>query len=91
MTVGRDILAVVVAVDSPLGRVARAVDVLSSHVPAVAQPLVCSFCVGSGWPCRSFLDAAQHVNDRGVDVGMVVPVDLHPVLWPQKKPAARVS
>ncbi|GAA3040636.1 hypothetical protein [Actinokineospora globicatena] len=90
MNLGRDIVATVIAADSPLGQVARAVDIATSHLPAVHQPRACPFCVAAGWPCRPFLDAAQHITDHGVDVAGLVPRDLQQVLWPDK-PAIRAS
>ncbi|GAA3041165.1 hypothetical protein [Actinokineospora globicatena] len=91
MNLGRDIVATVAAADSPLGQVARAVDVLSSHLPTPRQPRACPFCLASRWPCRPFLDTAQHITDHGVDAASLVPRDLHQVLWPDNKPATRAS
>ncbi|RLK58577.1 hypothetical protein [Actinokineospora cianjurensis] len=91
MNLGRDIVATVAAADSPLGQVARAVDVLSSHLPTSRQPRACPFCLAAGWPCRPFLDAAEHITDHGVHVASLVPRDLHQVLWPANKSTTRAS
>ncbi|GAA2975556.1 hypothetical protein [Actinokineospora diospyrosa] len=88
MSTMRDIVATVVVVDCPLGQVARAVDDLSSHLPAEQEPGVCPFCVNAQWPCGRFLAAAQHIAGCGVDVSSLVPVALHPVLWPATKRSA---
>ncbi|MBP2337286.1 hypothetical protein [Saccharothrix coeruleofusca] len=71
-----------VDVDSPLGRVGVAVDELAAHLPMPGTQTRCPLCSTMTWPCASFLDAARHLHDGGVPVGLLVPLDLHPVLWP---------
>ncbi|WP_026421709.1 hypothetical protein [Actinokineospora inagensis] len=79
----RDILAIIVAQDSALGQVDLAVNVLSAHLPVVGRPAVCPLCLARRWPCRGFLDAAARIHAVGIGLHELVPVDLHPILWPE--------
>ncbi|MGM1058535.1 hypothetical protein [Saccharothrix sp. Mg75] len=78
----RDVVAVVVAVDSPVGRVATAIDELTTHLPSTGQQLFCPICSARSWPCPPFHDAAHLVIAAGVRLADLVPVDLHSRLWP---------
>ncbi|SMD27469.1 hypothetical protein [Kibdelosporangium aridum] len=54
------IIAVVVAVDSPLGRAVEAVDKLTAHLPSPREPQECPLCLEQSWPCHGFYAAALH-------------------------------
>lgn len=78
----RGVVAVVVAADSPTGRVATAIDDLTTHLPTVGQQSSCSVCSARSWPCPPFHDASHRVIAAGVRLADLVPVDLHARLWP---------
>jgi hypothetical protein len=78
----REVTAVVVAIDSPAGRVVEAIEQLSAHLPAPDQPAVCPLCSRQTWPCGGFDAAARHIQAAGMPIGFLVPLDLHPTLWP---------
>jgi hypothetical protein len=82
----RDVLAVVVAADSPAGRLAEAINDLTAHLPTPDEPDVCPMCSGKFWPCAGFDGAAHRVHTARLRVGDLVPLDLHPRLWPQHSP-----
>lgn len=82
----REIVAVIVAADSPAGRVAEAMSDLSAHLPDVGEPQVCPMCMGQSWPCAGFDRAAHLVMTAGLRLAELVPLDLHPRLWPPKRP-----
>ncbi|MEC3974283.1 hypothetical protein [Amycolatopsis sp. H20-H5] len=78
----RAVEGVVVASDSPAGRAAEAINDLTMHLPDPDDSGVCPTCAGRFWPCRYFDDAAHRVHTARLRVGDVVPLDLHPRLWP---------
>ncbi|GAB3902233.1 hypothetical protein ACFQ1S_05640 [Kibdelosporangium lantanae] len=78
----RDITAMVVAAESPIGRVIEAIELLTSHLPPVDQPAVCSLCSPQSWPCPAFDAAAEQIQAGAMPIGYLVPLDLHPRLWP---------
>jgi hypothetical protein len=84
MAVGmREIVAVVVAADSPLGRAGATVDELTSHLPPPGEHQPCPLCPRQAWPCAGFdLVATRLQSAYQLGLGMVVPLDLHPRLWP---------
>jgi hypothetical protein len=78
----REVVAVIVAADSPIGRVAQAVDDVAGHLPPRQEPQACPLCLSQSWPCARFDDAAHRVQTAGLRLGELVPLDLHPRLWP---------
>jgi hypothetical protein len=78
----REIIAVVVAADSPAGRIAQAIDDMTAHLPTPEEPRACPLCSARSWPCARFHEAAHRVQAAGVRVGELVPLDLHARLWP---------
>lgn len=84
----REVRAVIVAADSPLGRVSQAVDDLAAHLPSPEQPRVCPLCSDRSWPCGRFDDAAHRVLAAGLRLGDLVPLDLHERLWPPRRTQA---
>lgn len=85
----RDIVAVVVAADSPAGRAAQAIDEVTAHLPASDEPWACPLCSTQSWPCPRFDEAAHQVQAAGLRLGELVPLDLHPRLWPTPQPRSR--
>ncbi|MGH3752941.1 MAG: hypothetical protein ACRDRP_09630 [Pseudonocardiaceae bacterium] len=85
----RAIVAVVVAADSPAGRIAAAIDEVTAHLPAPDEPWGCPLCSAQSWPCARFHDAAHHVMNAGLRLDTFVPDDLHPRLWPPRQPPSR--
>lgn len=79
----REIVAVVVAADSPAGRVAAAIDEVTAHLPPTQEPWACPLCSTQSWPCSRFDTAAHRVMTAGLRLAEFVPDDLHPRLWPQ--------
>lgn len=84
----RGVVALAVAADSPLGRAADAVGVATTHLPPPGEHAQCAVCRDSPWPCGPFDTAARELAALGIPVGYLIPLDLHPVLWP---PAAATS
>lgn len=78
----REVAAVVVAIDSPVGRVIEAVDQLTTHLPGPDEPTVCALCTAQTWPCTGFDAAARRLQTTGMAIGYLVPLDLHSTLWP---------
>ena len=78
----RAVTAIVVAADSPLGRLVGAIEQLSTHLPTPEQPGTCLFCSMRAWPCASFDAAVRHLQTSGLPIGYLIPLDLHPELWP---------
>ncbi len=76
------IIAVVVAVDSPLGRAVEAVDKLTAHLPSPREPQECPLCLEQSWPCHGFYAAALHIHAARLWIAELVPPHLHPRLWP---------
>lgn len=70
-------VAVVVAADSLVERVARTIDDMTGHLPAAEEPEVCPLCFTQSWLCTRFDDAAYRVQAAGVRLGELVPQDLH--------------
>jgi hypothetical protein len=85
----RPIVAVVVAADSPAGRVAEAIDEVTAHLPVPDEPRACPLCSVQSWPCARFHDAAHRVMAVGLRLGEFVPEDLHPRLWPPQQQPSR--
>ncbi len=83
MTGRRESRVVIVAVDSPMGQVVRGIDDLAAHLPAASTPRTCPLCLAEVWPCARFHDAASQVQAAGVRLAVLIPPDLHPLLWPQ--------
>ncbi|WP_257902921.1 hypothetical protein [Saccharothrix obliqua] len=54
----RAIVALAVAVDSPLGRAGGAVDALAAHLPPPEEHARCAVCRDQPWPCGPFDSAA---------------------------------
>lgn len=71
----------VVALDSPVGRVVDAIEQLTVHLPTPARPSACPLCSWQNWPCAGFDAAARHLQAAGVPIGYLVPLDLHSTLW----------
>ncbi len=84
----REIVAVIVAADSPAGRVAQAIDDMTAHLPTPDEPQACPLCSSQSWPCARFDDAAHHVQAAGMRLGELVPLDLHNRLWPPTPPSS---
>lgn len=82
----REVIAVIVAADSPIGRVVQAIDDVAAHLPPPQEPQACPLCFTQSWPCARFDDAAHRVQAAGLRVGELVPLDLHPRLWPPSPP-----
>jgi hypothetical protein len=82
----RRMVGLVVAANSPAGRAAEAINALTRHLPDPGAPTVCPTCAGRFWPCAYFDEAAYHVHIARLRVGDVVPLDLHPRLWPPPAP-----
>lgn len=82
----REVLAVIVAADSPVGRVSQAVDDLAAHLPSPDQPRACPLCTAQSWPCAGFDDAAHRALAAGLRLSDLVPLDLHERLWPRRRP-----
>lgn len=83
----REVVAVIVAADSPFGQVAQAIDDLAAHLPPPQEPQECPLCFTQPWPCARFHDAAHRVHAAGLRLGELVPLDLHPRLWPPATPS----
>jgi hypothetical protein len=79
----RQIVAVIVAADSPVGRIAQAIDDMTAHLPSAEKPQACPLCSTHSWPCTRFHNAADRVHAAGLRLGELVPLDLHTRLWPQ--------
>jgi hypothetical protein len=84
----REVVAVIVAADSPTGRVAKAIDELTAHLPPPKEPWACPLCSIESWPCSRFDTAAHQVMTAGLRLRDWIPNDLHPRLWPQPQPSA---
>lgn len=82
----REVLAVIVAADSPAGRVSQAIDDIAAHLPSPDQPQACPLCSNRFWPCDRFDAAASHVLAAGLRLSDLVPLDLHQRLWPRMRP-----
>src|SRR4051794_33281230 len=80
----RDGVAVMVAADSPAGRVAEILDQLARHLPA-PRAVSCSCCSTEGWPCSGFDDAAHRLQAAGLRLSEFVPLDLRSRVWPPPK------
>ncbi|WP_275295191.1 hypothetical protein [Amycolatopsis sp. La24] len=78
----RRMASLIVAADSPVGRVSEALNDLARHLPEPGAPDACPTCAGRYWPCSYFDDAACRVHAARLRVGDVVPLELHPRLWP---------
>ncbi|MGM1058371.1 hypothetical protein [Saccharothrix sp. Mg75] len=78
----RAIVALPVAVDSPLGRAGDAVEAVTTHLPPPEEHARCAVCRTLPWPCDPFDTAARDLAVLGIPVGYLVPLELHPVLWP---------
>lgn len=85
----RDIVAVVVAADSPVGRAAQAIDDITAHLSVPDEPNTCPLCSTQSWPCAQFTAAAHRAQAAGLRLGELVPLDLHPYLWPTPQPPPR--
>jgi hypothetical protein len=84
----RDILALIAAVDSPLGQAAETINDLAAHLPPPGEPLACPLCPRQRWPCTAFEIAAGRLETaHRLRVGQFLPLDLHPRLWPPPAPA----
>lgn len=66
----RDIVAVVVAVDSALGQEEPTIGQLSDHLPPVDGG-DCPLC--GPWPCAAFQKAAKALHETGIPVSSLVP------------------
>ncbi|GAA0589310.1 hypothetical protein GCM10010174_00180 [Kutzneria viridogrisea] len=78
----REITAVVVAAECPVGGVVEAIEQVTSHLPTANDPEVCPLCPARPWPCSGFDAAAGHIQAAGIPIGYLVPLDLHARLWP---------
>ncbi|MGW4529162.1 hypothetical protein [Amycolatopsis sp. NPDC004378] len=78
----RPVRGLMVAASSPAGGAADAINDLTRHLPDPGTPAECSTCPGQFWPCQYFHDAAFRVHRARLRVGDVVPLELHPRLWP---------
>lgn len=82
----RDVVAVVVAVDSALGQEEPTLSALSGHLPAVDGG-DCPLC--GPWPCAAFQRAATVLHETGIPVSSLVPQALQARLrspTPQQPP-----
>lgn len=77
----REIVAVVVAADSPIGREEPTIDELAAHLPAVDGG-DCPLCGENRWPCPAFRTAADTLHEAGVPVLSLVPESLRAGLHP---------
>lgn len=82
----REVLAVIVAADSPVGRASQVVNDLAAHLPVPDQPRACPLCSAQSWPCAGFDDAAHRAKVAGLRLIDLVPFDLRERLWPQRRP-----
>ena len=78
----REVTALVVATDSPAGRAAEAIEQLTAHLPTPDYPTTCPLCSRQVWPCTGFHDATRQLQAAQLPIGYLVPLDLHPSLWP---------
>lgn len=78
----RAIAALTVAADSPLSRAGDAVDAVAAHLPPPEEHARCAVCRNQPWPCGPFDIAARDLAALGIPIGYLVPLDLHPILWP---------
>jgi hypothetical protein len=60
----------------------RAVDAVTAHLPPPDSHARCAVCRNQPWPCEPFDTAARDLTALDLPVGYLVPLDLHPVLWP---------
>lgn len=82
----REIVAVVVATDSPLGREEPTIGQFSAHLPA-ADAEDCPLCGEIRWPCPTFRKIADTLHEAGVPVLSLVPESLQARLrQPNPKP-----
>lgn len=82
----REIIAVIVAADSPLGREEPAIGQLTGHLPAVDSG-DCPLC--GPWPCAAFQKAATALHETGIHLPSLLPEPLQVRLsppTPQPKP-----
>lgn len=84
----REVVAVIVAADSPTGHVAKVIDELTAHLPPPDEPWACPLCSTESWPCSRFDTAAHQVMAAGLRLRDWIPTDLHARLWPQPRSPA---
>ena len=82
----REVVAVIVAADSATGRVVKAIDELTAHLPPPDEPWACPLCSTESWPCSRFNAAAHQVMTAGLQIRDWIPNDLHARLWGKPKP-----
>lgn len=88
----REVVAVIVAADSPVGQLVRDIDDMTAHLPASDAPRACPMCSTRSWPCAGFDTAARRVGAAGLRLDHLVPRDLHIRLWPpQPQPPAQTT
>ncbi|GAA1309131.1 hypothetical protein [Saccharothrix xinjiangensis] len=78
----RTVVVLPVTADSPLGRAADPVATVTAHLPPHDSRTRCALCPDRAWPCHLFNAAARDLAALGIPVGYLVPLELHPVLWP---------
>lgn len=83
----REVVAVIVAANSPVGQLVRAIDDMTAHLPPPEEPRACPMCSTQCWPCSGFDTAARRVEAAGLRLGELVPLDLHARLWPPLPPS----
>lgn len=84
----REVVAVVVAADSPTGQVATAINELTAHLPPPDEPWACPLCSTEAWPCSRFQTAAHQVMTARLRLPDWIPKDVHSRLWPQPRSPA---
>ncbi|QFZ20510.1 hypothetical protein [Saccharothrix syringae] len=84
----RAIVALPVAANSPLGRAGDAAEAVTTHLPPPEEHARCAVCRTRPWPCDPFDTAVRALAALGIPVGYLVPLDLHPVLWPPATPTS---
>lgn len=83
----RQMVGVVVAVDSPAGQLVGALDDLAAHLPPTGRQWGCPLCPAESWPCSRFHSAAQRIIEVGLRLDAFVPPDLYQVLFRQTEPS----
>lgn len=82
----RDIVAVVVATQSPIGRASELIAQCTTHLPVTTQS-ACAWCLRP-WPCPPFIAAARAAQAAGVRAGCFTPTELHGRLPRELSPEA---
>ncbi len=85
----RDIVAVVVAAESPIGRASESVEQCATHLPPAKQA-ACGWC-SKPWPCLPFIGAGRAAHAAGLRVSDFTPPELHDLLPRELNPKTTPS